>query len=833
MSGQSPSPGAAHSPMGPPQQAPSPMPPPPQATSPAGVPSQSPMGPPQVPSSMGPPGMAPNPSGLPPNGPGGPPGPPGSAGPHGGGYVGGAGGWPSQQPYPGGQPPSGPSSGPGGIYPAQESLNALQKAINTMEDKGMQGDPRYSDLLSMRAKYGAAGSGYPPSGDGRGAPMASGPVTGVQMHQLRAQIMAYRFLARSQPVPSQVALVAQGRRPESNDVPPRAPGIPSPAPGSGSPMGLPTSTPPAPAGGSMPPGGHPRLPLSGMSQQTPPPIQTQPSQPGAMRPPFNGSMPPQPPPTASPVPQTPPTTSPTSGSPVVGPPTPATTSAPPASGAPAPPSATSTVAVPTPSPAAQRPPGVGPGGPPSSKTSRVTPIAKPAGIDPLLLLQERENRLGARIAQRMEDLSNLPNSLPEELQLKAELELRALRLLNFQRQLRAEVVACNRADTTLETAINMKAYKRTKRQGLREARITEKLEKQQKLEAERKKRQKHQEYLNAVLQHGRELKEFHRQNTQKIGKINKAVVTYHQNAEREKQKEQERIEKERLRRLMLEDEEGYRKLIDEKKDKRLAYLLSQTDEFIASLTEMVKQHKDEQKRQNREFLRKVREERRRAREAAESAGGEGGQVPFVCIMESSTGRILMGAEAPAPQHLEQFLLENPGWEVLPDDEDDQSDEEKETEEGTEKEGEEGAAAASAVKKLKPKVEDDEYRNAGGEANYYSIAHTIKEEIKEQPTMLVNGSLKEYQIKASLIGLEWLVSLYNNNLNGILADEMGLGKTIQTIALLTYLIETKKNNGPYLIIVPLSTMSNWALEFNKWAPSVNVSKFHFDLGQENT
>lgn len=83
------------------------------------------------------------------------------------------------------------------------------------------------------------------------------------------------------------------------------------------------------------------------------------------------------------------------------------------------------------------------------------------------------------------------------------------------------------------------------------------------------------------------------------------MLAYHINAEREKQKEQERIEKERLRRLMLEDEEGYRKLIDEKKDKRLAYLLSQTDEFIASLTEMVKQHKEEQRRQNREFLRKV------------------------------------------------------------------------------------------------------------------------------------------------------------------------------------------------------------------------------------
>jgi SNF2 family DNA or RNA helicase len=28
------------------------------------------------------------------------------------------------------------------------------------------------------------------------------------------------------------------------------------------------------------------------------------------------------------------------------------------------------------------------------------------------------------------------------------------------------------------------------------------------------------------------------------------------------------------------------------------------------------------------------------------------------------------------------------------------------------------------------------------------------------------------------GLQWMVSLYNNHLNGILADEMGLGKTVQ-------------------------------------------------------
>lgn len=72
------------------------------------------------------------------------------------------------------------------------------------------------------------------------------------------------------------------------------------------------------------------------------------------------------------------------------------------------------------------------------------------------------------------------------------IELRALRLLDFQKHLRSEILSCARRSTTLETALNLKAYKRPKRQSVREARITEKLEKQQKLEQERRKRQKHQ-----------------------------------------------------------------------------------------------------------------------------------------------------------------------------------------------------------------------------------------------------------------------------------------------------------------------------------------------------
>lgn len=54
-----------------------------------------------------------------------------------------------------------------------------------------------------------------------------------------------------------------------------------------------------------------------------------------------------------------------------------------------------------------------------------------------------------------------------------------------------------------------------------------------------------------------------------------------------------------------------------------------------------------------------------------------------------------------------------------------------------------------------------------------------------------------------------------------ADKQGLGKTIQTISLISYLIEHKKQPGPYLVIVPLSTLTNWTMEFRKWAPSIST------------
>jgi len=90
----------------------------------------------------------------------------------------------------------------------------------------------------------------------------------------------------------------------------------------------------------------------------------------------------------------------------------------------------------------------------------------------------------------------------------------------------------------------------------------------------------------------------------------------------------------------------------------------------------------------------------------------------------------------------------------------------------------------------------------------------------QPRLVTGGIMREYQLE----GLYWLTSLYENGLNGILADEMGLGKTVQTISFLAFLRE-KRTYGPFLIVAPLSTLSNWIEEFAKWTPSIPTVLYH--------
>ncbi|WIA10295.1 hypothetical protein OEZ86_000436 [Tetradesmus obliquus] len=94
-------------------------------------------------------------------------------------------------------------------------------------------------------------------------------------------------------------------------------------------------------------------------------------------------------------------------------------------------------------------------------------------------------------------------------------------------------------------------------------------------------------------------------------------------------------------------------------------------------------------------------------------------------------------------------------------------------------------------------------------------------LQVQPSILTGGTLREYQLQ----GLNWLIHLYDNGINGILADEMGLGKTLQTISLVAYLHEYRGIKGPHIVIVPKSTLGNWMNEFRRFCPVIRCIKFH--------
>ena len=99
--------------------------------------------------------------------------------------------------------------------------------------------------------------------------------------------------------------------------------------------------------------------------------------------------------------------------------------------------------------------------------------------------------------------------------------------------------------------------------------------------------------------------------------------------------------------------------------------------------------------------------------------------------------------------------------------------------------------------------------------------------------VIKGEMRGYQLQ----GLNWMVSLHHNGLNGILADEMarrllfslffsnipfqGLGKTLQTISFLAYLKHYRDISGPHLVVVPKSTLQNWHREFQQWTPDFDL------------
>ncbi|QQC00041.1 DEAD/DEAH box helicase [Streptococcus oralis] len=83
---------------------------------------------------------------------------------------------------------------------------------------------------------------------------------------------------------------------------------------------------------------------------------------------------------------------------------------------------------------------------------------------------------------------------------------------------------------------------------------------------------------------------------------------------------------------------------------------------------------------------------------------------------------------------------------------------------------------------------------------------------------VQASLRDYQEK----GVRWLQMLHRYGFGGILADDMGLGKTLQTIAFLTSQVT---EDSRVLILAPSGLIYNWADEFRKFAPQLDLAVVH--------
>lgn len=103
--------------------------------------------------------------------------------------------------------------------------------------------------------------------------------------------------------------------------------------------------------------------------------------------------------------------------------------------------------------------------------------------------------------------------------------------------------------------------------------------------------------------------------------------------------------------------------------------------------------------------------------------------------------------------------------------------------------------------------------------FRNLAHDLTHP-EDFPMKVLNikADLRDYQKK----GIQWFQMLHHYGFGGILADDMGLGKTLQTIAFLSSQVQTDTS---VLILAPSGLIYNWADEFQKFAPDLDVAVVH--------
>ncbi|KAK3042449.1 hypothetical protein RJ639_000173, partial [Escallonia herrerae] len=328
----------------------------------------------------------------------------------------------------------------------------------------------------------------------------------------------------------------------------------------------------------------------------------------------------------------------------------------------------------------------------------------------VLKQQKTEQRITACSDKLKETVSSSENITAKT---RSVIELRKLQLLDLQRRLRSDILH----DFFKPIATEMDILKSHKKHRIgRRSKQLERFEQKMKEERQRRTRERQKEFFSEIESHRERLDDVFKMRKERWKGFSKYVREFHKRKERVHREKIDRIQREKINLLKVNDVEGYLRMVQDAKSDRVKQLLKETEKYLQKLSSKLQDAKS----LARCFENDMDENR--------NAG----------VFEKN-----------------EFSIEN----------EDETDQAKHYMESNEK--------------------------------YYLMAH-------------------RYQMN----GLRWLVSLYNNHLNGILADEMGLGKTVQVISLLCYLMETKNDRGPFLVVVPSSVLPGWVSEMNFWAPSIN-------------
>jgi len=141
--------------------------------------------------------------------------------------------------------------------------------------------------------------------------------------------------------------------------------------------------------------------------------------------------------------------------------------------------------------------------------------------------------------------------------LRALIELKSLKVVEKQRAQALRALVAERLTHGSLLPLNRADFRRTRKPTIRDARMTEQLERKQRVDRERRAKHKHIEQLLVICDHGRDVIAVNRAAQDNVLRLGRAVQSIHAITEKEEQKRIERISKERLKALKADDEEAY------------------------------------------------------------------------------------------------------------------------------------------------------------------------------------------------------------------------------------------------------------------------------------